>query len=136
MSKEFSQAELEAFLDEALPAARMSEMEQALRGDEKLRARLVHIHGRRDAGVHSLGEVWRRHRASCPSREVLGSYILSVLPSEQREYVRFHLEVAQCRLCSANLEDLRSQQQEDVTTSATRRKKFFQTSAGFLRSKS
>ena len=34
------------------------------------------------------------------------------LDDEQADYVRFHLEVVACRLCHANLEDLRQRQAE------------------------
>ena len=50
---------------------RMAAIEEALRGSDDLQKRLTAINGRRDAGVHSLGEIWRRHRLSCPSREQL-----------------------------------------------------------------
>ena len=36
-----------------------------------LAKQLIAIHRRRDAGLHSLGEIWRRHRLSCPSRQEL-----------------------------------------------------------------
>jgi hypothetical protein len=41
------------------------------------------INGRRDAGVHSLGEIWRRNRVSCPTRQQLGSFLLGILSDEQ-----------------------------------------------------
>ena len=70
--------DLEAFLDESLPAERMAAIEDALRHNEVLQKQVAAINGRRDAGVHSLGEIWRRHRLSCPSREQLGSFLLGV----------------------------------------------------------
>ena len=78
MAADFTNTELEAFLDEALPVERMAAIEDALRKSESLQQQLAAINGRRDAGVHSLGEIWRRHRLSCPSREQLGSYLLGV----------------------------------------------------------
>ena len=51
MSSDFSNAELEAFLDEALPAARMAAIEDALRQGDALQKRLAAVNGRRDAGV-------------------------------------------------------------------------------------
>jgi hypothetical protein len=132
MATEFSTAELEAFLDEALPAARMVAIEDALRRDEGLKKQLTAINGRRDAGVHALGEIWRRHRLSCPSREQLGSYVLGVLPREQADYVNFHLEVVECRYCTANLEDLRAQQSAAEAEVSQRRRRYFQSSAGYL----
>ena len=87
MNQSFSLTELEAYLDEALPAGAMAEVEKALRSDESLAGLLADINGRRDAGVHSLGGVWRRARLSCPSREQLGSYLLEALPDGAASYV-------------------------------------------------
>ena len=136
MSAKFSNSDLEAFLDESLPVERMAAIEDALRHSEELQKRLAAINGRRDAGVHSLGEIWRRHRLSCPSREQLGSYLLGVLARDAADYVKFHIETIECRLCAANIADLRAQQ------SAPRRKRrrkrrhrYFQSSAGYLRKK-
>src|SRR3990167_8202548 len=106
MSKPLSQAELEAYLDEALPVEAMASIERVLRGDPKLAQQLAGINARRDAGLHSLGEIWRRHRLSCPTRELLGSYLLGVLSKEAADYLGFHLEVMGCRVCRANLNDL------------------------------
>ena len=92
MSDQFDTPELEAYLDEALPVEQMAEIEDALRTDDVLRERLKAANGRRDAGVHSLGGIWRRHRLSCPSRNDLGSYLLNVLSDEQADYIRFHIE--------------------------------------------
>src|SRR3954471_17556999 len=105
MPTDFSNSELEAFLDEALPIERMAAIEDALRGSEELQQRLAAINGRRDAGVHSLGEIWRRHRLSCPSREQLGSYLLGVLPRDVADYIKFHIETIQCRYCGASVSD-------------------------------
>ena len=132
MVSEYSQVDLEAYLDEGLPPEKMAEIERALRGDKRLCQRLAAINARRDAGVHSLGEIWRRQRLSCPTREQLGGYLLGALSDDVREYVAFHLEVIQCRFCLANHDDLRLQQAELPATEA-RRRKYFQSSAGLLR---
>jgi hypothetical protein len=137
MAAQFSNSELEAFLDESLPVERMSVIEDSLRGSEELQKRLAAINGRRDAGVHSLGEIWRRHRLSCPSREQLGSYLLGVMPHEAAEYTRFHLESIACRYCAASIEDLKAQQSAaEADVAERRRQKYFQSSAGYLRRKS
>ncbi len=134
MLNRFSESELEAYLDEALPAATMASIEEGLRHDRQLVERLIAINGRRDAGVHSLGEVWRRHRISCPNRQQLGSFLLNALPPEQTEFIRWHIDVAGCRVCQANLDDLTQQQQaEQAVDSDQRRKKYFQSSAGLLK---
>jgi hypothetical protein len=135
MKSNFTNAELEAFLDEALPTERMTAIEEALRSDEALLRRLTETNGRRDAGVHSLGEIWRRHRLSCPPREQLGSFLLGVLSKDASDYVTFHLETIACRYCAASLEDLRGQQSAaDAGASQQRRRKYFQSSVGHLQS--
>jgi hypothetical protein len=135
MAATFSNSELEAFLDEALPTERMAAIEEALRGSDELQKRLAAVNGRRDAGVHSLGEIWRRHRLSCPSRQQLGSYLLGVLPGDEADYIKFHIETIQCRYCTASVGDLKSQQSAAATDIAHRRQKYFQSSVGHLRKK-
>ena len=134
MPKPIRQSDLEAYLDEALPPEEMARIEKALRRDSALARQLATINARRDAGVHSLGEIWRRHRITCPSREQLGSYLLGVLPEEATDYLSFHVEVIGCRYCKANLADLQKQQAETPEVVETRRRKYFQSSAGYLRS--
>ncbi len=126
-------AELEAYLDEGLPAERMAEIEAQLRSDPKLLERLAMAIGRRDAGVHSLGEIWRRHRASCPTREQLGSLLLGVLDEPEADYIKFHLKTIGCRYCEANLADLARRHEESGQQIAHRQQKYFQSSAGYLR---
>jgi hypothetical protein len=129
----FTDAELDRFLDEALPPEQMAAMETALRDDAALQSRLTAVVGRRDAGVHSLGAVWRRHRLSCPTREQLGSHLLGVLDEDADDYVHFHLVTIGCRLCQASVADLRAQQAAADSEGVTeRRKKYFQSSAGYL----
>ena len=129
-----SDAELEAYLDESLPEERMPEVEAALRDDDSLVERLATVVGRRDAGVHSLAAVWRRHRLTCPSREELGSYLLGVLEPAHAEFVALHVERTGCRYCRASLADLRVlHAQEEEDQSAVRRKRYFQSSAGYLK---
>jgi hypothetical protein len=128
----FTSAELEAYLDESLPVARMAAVEDALRRDPQLLRALEAIHGRRDAGVHSLGEIWRRNRLSCPTRQQLGSHLLGILPDDLAAYIRFHLDTIGCRYCQANLADLQSQQQSTPVVTQ-RRRKYLQSSAGYLK---
>jgi hypothetical protein len=131
----YTQAEFEAYLDEALAPAEMAAMEAELRERPDLLQQLAAIHARRDAGVHSLGEIWRRHRLTCPTREQLGSYLLEALDDELSAYVKFHLELVGCRYCLANYDDLRREQQESGDLARERRAKYFQSSAGQLRKK-
>ena len=127
------QSDLEAYLDEALPEEDMARIELALRKDRELARRLTTVHHRRNAGVHSLGEIWRGERLSCPTREQLGSFLLGALPDAPTGYISFHLEEIGCRYCRANLHDLQSRQAEHHEVAQTRRRKYFQSSAGYLR---
>lgn len=134
MASDFTDSQLEAYLDEVLAVDQMAAVEDALRSNEALQKRLMAINGRRDAGVHSLGEIWRRRRLSCPAREQLGSYLLGVLPDAVADYVRFHLETVECRYCAANIEDLLAQQSTaEAEQIRNRRHRYFQSSAGHLR---
>lgn len=133
--QQFTQTQLEAYLDEALPPADMALMEAELRSRPDLLQELAAINARRDAGVHSLGEIWRRNRLTCLSREQLGSYLLGALDEDQSAYIKFHLEVVGCRFCQANHDDLCREQEESGESARRRRSKYFQTSAGHLRKK-
>ena len=135
MTEPLHQSDLEAFLDEALPPEEMARIEERLRRDPELARRLAETNARRDAGVHSLGEIWRRHRVSCPTRENWGSYLLGALSPEAADYMKFHVEVVGCRYCQANLADLENQQAEAAHLAQTRRRRYFQSSAGYLRRK-
>ena len=126
-------AELEAFLDEALRPDEMADLEQELRNNPELLQRLSQINSRRDAGVHTLGEIWRHNRISCPTREQLGSFLLDALGPEDADYIRFHVDLGCCTFCRSNLEDMRRQQQEAADSVVSRRKKYFQSSAGYLK---
>jgi len=132
MARQLTESDLEAYLDEALTPAEMAHVEAQLRRSPELLKQLASINSRRDAGVHSLGEIWRRHRISCPTREQMGSFLLGVLDDEQADYLRFHLEVVGCRVCLANLEDLRHRQAESDEIMVVRRRKYFDSSAGYL----
>jgi len=133
MTRPIETSELELYLDEALPAEEMARIEQALRTDRRLAEQLAAVNARRDSGVHSLGEIWRRHRLSCPTRQQLGSFLLGAIAREWHHYVVFHVETVGCRYCQANLADLKRQQAESSEVVQTRRRKYFQSSAGYLR---
>lgn len=133
MSQEFTELELEAYLDEALDAERMAEIEKVLRGRPELLQRLVAINSRRDSGVHSLGEIWRRHQIGLPTSEELGSYLLGVLPQEHADYIRFRVETLKCRYTISKLQDLKARQSGSDEQVAQRRKRYFQSSAGYLK---
>ncbi len=127
----FTDDELTAFLDEMLPVQSMAAVEKSLRKSEALRNRMASLAARRDHGVHSVGEVWRRMRLSCPSRSQLGSYLLDALEEDYRDYIEFHIHTVGCRICAANVKDLEEAMQS-APEAERRRKKFFQSSAGYL----
>ena len=136
MSNEsFTDSELAAYLEEALSPPDMARIEQALRDEPELVNRLAAINRRRDGGSHSVGEIWRRNRISCPTREQLGSYLLGVLEDDRSDYIKFHLETIGCRFCLANLHDLEQQKADYANTNETRRTRYFESSAGYLKKK-
>jgi hypothetical protein len=129
----FSLAELESYLDESLPPEEMAKIEKSAREDPALVRQLASIHARRDAGVHTLGEIWRERRLGCPTRDELGRCLAGTLPKEHAQFVVFHVEVIGCRYCQANLADLRTQQTGAEPNAGPRRRKFFQSSVGYLK---
>ena len=124
--------QLDAYIDDALNDTDTAQVERALRESEALRRRLRAIMQERDRGEHSIGAIWRRERLSCPSREQLGNYLLQVLDGEQQDYIRFHLQTVGCAFCLANHADLHAQQQEPAPKAQDRRRRFFESSAGYL----
>lgn len=128
-----TERDLEAFLDEALPAADAARLERLVRDDAALRERLAAILARRDLGDHSLGAVWQRNRISCADRATLGAYLLDVLDDDARRGLELHLNVVGCRYCQANLDDMRLRRDEPAAAAETRRRKFFESSVGRLR---
>jgi hypothetical protein len=132
-------AQLSAYLEEALPADQLASIERRLREDEALRQRLAAVIGREDAGLHSVGVIWRRRRLSCPDRNQLSQHLLHVLDEDESAYIEFHIKEVGCRYCAANLEDLQQAQSQATQSGkepAARRQRYFQTSAGHLRKKS
>jgi len=127
------QSDLDGYLDEALPPEEMARVELALRQDPELMRQVQAIHARRNSGVHTLGEIWRQGRLSCPTREQLGSYLLEALSEDEADYVAFHVEQIGCRYCRANLADLECRQEEAAEAVEVRRRRYFQSSAGYLR---
>jgi hypothetical protein len=110
----------------------MAQVEQALRDSETLRRSLQKVMQDRDRGEHTLGAVWCRERLTCPSREQLGSFLLQVLDDDLQDYLDFHLGTVGCAFCLANLHDLQSMQNDPAPNARERRRRFFQSSAGFL----
>ena len=110
----------------------MAQLGKQFRGDPQLVRGLAQLVAGRDGGLHALGDIWRRHRLSCPTRNQLGSYLQSSLPAEEASYIEFHLSVVGCRWCQANLKDLEGHQAEAAVHSGARRRRYFQSSVGYL----
>ena len=129
-----SDQDLAHFMDEALAPADMARIESELRESASLRKRLDAIRQNRDRGWHSVGAIWRGHRLSCPTRSQLGSYLLDALDPQWHDYIRFHTETVGCRICQANLADLRVQSQTAGTAQAskTRQHRFVRSSQHLL----
>jgi hypothetical protein len=131
----FSDEELEAYLDEALDAERARDIELAMRHDATLIARLSQVNRRRDAGVHTLGEIWRTNQVGVPDNVILGQYLLGVLPDAHRDYIDFRVNVLRCPFTIARIRDLQQLQAESDDRTESRRKKYFHSSAGLLKKK-
>ncbi len=124
---------LHGYLDDALSDAETAQVERELRKSEPLRRQLQKVMQERDRGEHSIGAIWRRERLSCPTREQLGSYLLQVLDPGLQDYIEFHLHTIGCPFCLANLADLQSMQKEAAPKAEARRRRFFDSSAGYLK---
>jgi hypothetical protein len=124
--------QLDGYLDDALSDTETAQVEQALRQSDPLRKQLRTLIQQRDQGDHSVGAIWRQRRLSCPTREQLGSYLLQVLDSAHQDYVEFHLRIVGCSFCQANLIDLQAQQKEPRAKKEQRRRRYFESSAGYL----
>jgi hypothetical protein len=129
---EITRQQLHAYLDDALTDAEMARIEQELRQSDGLRDQLRAVLQERDRGDHSLGAIWRRERLSCPTREQIGSHLLGALDADLQEYIRFHLETVGCSCCLANLADLQSLRKEPAAEARQRRRRFYDSSAGYL----
>ena len=133
MSRKFTDADLEAYLDEALDPDAAAEVEVGLREDKDLLQRLSYINSRRDAGIHTLGEIWRRNQIGVPSSEDMGKYLLGVLSPEQADYINFRMDTLKCRYTSAMYFDLQDQSKATPPQVDNRRRKYFDSSAGLLK---
>ncbi len=125
--------QLHGYLEDCLSEAETAQVEQALRESEPLQRMLRGLMQERDRGEHSVGAIWCRERLSCPNREQLGSYLLKALDPALQDYITFHLSTVGCAFCQANLADLQALQQEPAPKAKERRRRFFQSSAGYLR---
>ena len=84
-------------------------------------------------GCIRWGEIWRRNQIGVPTTEVMGNFLLGVLPEDQADYINFRMEKLKCPFTLAMFNDLQTQQSESVEMSKSRREKFYKTSAGLLK---
>ena len=94
--------------------------------------RLSSINRRRDEGIHTLGEIWRRHQIGVPSPEEVNEFLSGKLAQDQSNYIRFRLDVLKCRYTSALVEAAEQRLADSGEQSKTRREKYFQNSADLL----
>jgi hypothetical protein len=125
--------QLQGYLEDCLSEAETAKLEQALRESASLQRMLRALMQERDRGEHSIGAIWCRQRLSCPTRDQLGSYLLKALDPEHQAYIDFHLRTVGCAFCLANLSDLQALHQEAAPAAKERRRRFFESSAGYLR---
>jgi hypothetical protein len=125
--------QLQSYLEDCLSEAETAKVEQALRESPPLQQTLRAIMHERDRGDHSVGAIWCRERLSCPTRQQLGSFLLKGLDPVLQDYIDFHLHTVGCAFCLANLADLQSLQEEPAPKAKERRRRYFQSSAGYLR---
>ncbi len=135
MSKEFSDAELDCYIEETLDAERASELELLLREDAALLQRLAEINSRRSSGRHTLGGIWRQNQIGVPSSDEMGSFLLGVLDDQHADYIQFRIDVLKCPFTIALKTDLENQQSESADASVKRRAKIFESSVGLLKPK-
>jgi hypothetical protein len=130
MTTAFTEAELQAYLDERLPVNRCAELEAALRSTPALTRRLEVLLVAEERTDLSLEGVWRRRRLSCPARSTWALYLADGLGDGLKQYLEFHLQTIGCRCCEANVDDLRRGMDEE---SPQRTRRVFETSVGQLR---
>jgi hypothetical protein len=124
--------QLHSYLEDCLSEVETARLEQAIRQSDSLQRMLRAVMAERDRGDHSIGAIWSRERLSCLSREQLGSYLLKVLDAGFQDYIDFHLHTVACAFCLANLADLQTLHKEPAPKARERRKRYFESSAGFL----
>ncbi len=125
---------LRAYLADALPAEELARVEKALRDSSELRDRLEAVRqNREDAGLHTLGAIWRRSRLTCPSRQQLGTLLLDALDPDLAEYLLFHIEVVECPYCQANLADLKGKAEAATPAAKSRHARILNSSRHLLR---
>ena len=78
-----------------------------------------------------LTDLWQKGRLSCAKRSTIGAYLLKTLSSEWTNYIDFHLNTLGCHTCRANLEDLKTQNENSDHPKALHTR-IMQSSIGFF----
>ena len=133
MAEPIDDETLRSYLADGLPPEMSARVEKALRDSAELRARLEDVRQNRgDAGLHTLGAIWRRARLTCPTRQQLGSYLLDALDPELASYFTFHLDVIECPFCQANLADLKAKASQPAAAVKSRHARILKSSQHLL----
>jgi hypothetical protein len=136
MTEEPNRIQLIGYLEEALSPTEMVRIEENLRQWPQWREALAELLEELGSGDHSVATIWRRHRLTCPTRDRLGAYLAGGLVPAEADYIRFHLDVIECRWCLANVSDVTVQQQSiddrPAESTSPRRRRFFESSIGYL----
>lgn len=128
MTEDFTDEELLAWQEETLPVSRMRQMEAAFRNSPEFVERYRKLQEQLDQGGLTLGEVWRRHRIGCFSKEMLARHARGETSAGLSEQILFHLQTVECVWCQAVFETLN---EDDLN----RTQRVFQTSLGGLKPK-
>ncbi|MBU0637442.1 MAG: RNA polymerase sigma factor [Planctomycetes bacterium] len=80
----------------------------------------------------SVARIWREEGISCLKRSTMGRFLLGVLDQDWNTYIDFHVNMAGCDRCRANLDDLRSEDELDTKWRTRLRERCFTSSVGFL----
>jgi hypothetical protein len=128
-------SQLLAYTREESSAEELRQIEAELRSSPELQLRLEALLMQSTNGMHSVREIWRTNRLSCPTRSDWGRYLLNILQADEREYFEFHLQDIQCPYCQSNLEDLKAVSLSNPaadTHDPARAERLFQSSIGHL----
>ncbi len=80
----------------------------------------------------TVAKIWHEEGVSCLKRSTLGRFLLGALDEEWNHYIDFHVNLADCDRCNANLDDLRSEDERDADARDQFRERCFASSVGFL----
>lgn len=130
---EFTDTELDSYLDESLEPNRAAVLETELRQHPELLQRLSKINARRNAGVHTVGEIWRRNQICVPAPKEMQAYLDGKLSVEESSYIDFRIKELKCVYTLAIYHDLLVQQNEAGQLARDRREKIFDRGADMIK---